>query len=350
MDPNILYVTYDPETSNYCGIYRASMEYIKSIKNIYGNIKKIGISKFINSNISYFNYNIVIIQTVLNDKVRDCIKKIKRINKNTKIGLLVVYETENLPDSWLPFNNYANFFIVPTYWMKSILINNNFDKPIFVIQHNISEEVSKVIKNNNINKDQYVFYTICKIDDPRKNIKNLIECYLNTFTNKDNVLLYIKGYENNKIPSFFYNPKIHPKIKIDTLNVSDLDIIKIHQHCDCYVSLAHSEGVGLGMLEASTMGNPVLTTKYGGQMEYLNNGYFVNYKLDFININYSFFNKMQFWAYPNYKHASQLMKYIYNNKFEAYNYGQDNKKYVIENFNQYKIGHKFVNVLQNQLQ
>ena len=44
------------------------------------------------------------------------------------------------------------------------------------------------------------------------------------------------------------------------------------------------------------------------------------------------------------------MKYIYNNKFEAYNYGQDNKKFVIENFNQYKIGHKFVNVLQNQLQ
>ena len=40
MDPNILYITYDPETSNYCGIYRASMEYIKSIKNIYGNIKK----------------------------------------------------------------------------------------------------------------------------------------------------------------------------------------------------------------------------------------------------------------------------------------------------------------------
>ena len=48
------------------------------------------------------------------------------------------------------------------------------------------------------------------------------------------------------------------------------------------------------MLEASTIGNPVLTTKYGGQMEYLKNGYFVNYKLDFIKINYSFFNNFKY--------------------------------------------------------
>ena len=54
------------------------------------------------------------------------------------------------------------------------------------------------------------------------------------------------------------------------------------------------EGVGLEMLEASTIGNPVLTTKYGGQMEYLKNGYFVNYKLDFIKINYSFLIKCNF--------------------------------------------------------
>jgi len=349
MDLKILYITYDPETSNYCGIYRASIEYIKSISNIYKNIKQIGISRFLNSNFKKFDFNIVIIQTVLNDKVKSSIRKIKSLNKNIKIGSLVVYETENLPESWLPFNNYCNFFIVPTYWMKNILINNNFNKPIYVIQHNISESISLINKYNNFSNKPYIFYTICKIDDPRKNIKNLIKCYLNTFTNKDNVLLYIKGYENNKIPQFFYNPKTHPKIKIDTFNISDNDIIKIHENCDCYVSLAHSEGVGLGMLEASTIGNPILTTKYGGQIEYMKEGYFVDYKLDFIKINYSFFNSMQYWAYPNYEHASKLLRHIYENKFEAFNYGQDNKKYVIENFNQFKIGHKFINVLQEQI-
>ena len=46
-------------------------------------------TRFIESNITYFNYNIVIIQTVLNDKVKQCIKKIKKINKNIKIGLLL---------------------------------------------------------------------------------------------------------------------------------------------------------------------------------------------------------------------------------------------------------------------
>lgn len=346
MNLKILYITYDPETSKYCGIYRASVEYIKSIKLIYKNITNIGLGYFLKTNFNYFNYDVVIIQTVLNDKVEQAINKIRKLNKKIKIGLLVVYETENIPSSWLPFNYLCNFFIVPTYWMKSILIHNNFNKSIYVIQHNINKNISNIVKEYKTNKP-YIFYTICKIDDPRKNIKNLIKCYLNTFTNKDNVMLYIKGYENNKIPDFFYNPKTSPKIKIDTYNIPDKDIIEIHKNCDCYISMAHSEGVGLGMLEASTIGNPVITTSYGGQMEYLKCGFYINYKLGFININYSFFDKSQYWAYPNYNQASKILKYVYNNQFEAFNKGLENKKYVIENFNTHKIGHKFINILND---
>ena len=55
--------------------------------------------------------------------------------------------------------------------MKSILINNNFNKPIYVVQHNISHKVSQIIKNNDILNNPYIFYTICKIDDPRKKYK-----------------------------------------------------------------------------------------------------------------------------------------------------------------------------------
>jgi hypothetical protein len=349
MKLKILYITYDPETSNYCGIYRASIEYINSIQFLYNNINVIGINKFLNSNITKLNYDVVIIQTVLTDKVKNTIHKIKKSNNNIKIGLLVVYETENIPNSWKKFDYYTDFFITPTYLMKSILINNHFYKPIYVIQHNINHKLSSIYKkfNNNNNNKPYIFYTICKIDDPRKNIKNLIKCFLNTFSHKDNVLLYIKGYENNSIPKFVYNKNIHPKIKIDTLNISNSAIIDIHKNCNCYISLAHSEGVGLGMVEASTIGNPVLTTNYGGQLEYLNYGYFVDYKLDFININYSLFDKTQYWAYPNYNHASKLMKDIYNNQKDAFLIGQKNKKFIIENFNQFKIGHKFLNVINS---
>ena len=341
----ILYITYDPETSNYCGIYRASIEYINSIKLVYKNIDKVGINRFLESKIKNFQYDYVIIQTVLNDKVKDAIDKIKFYNRKTKIGLLVVYETENIPKSWLKFNYYAHFFLTPTYLMKNILINNNFDKPIYVIQHNIINKLTMVKKNIKKN-NTYIFYTICKIDDPRKNIQNLLNCYLNTFTSDDNVLLYIKGYQNNKLPII---KKKHnsPKFKIDTCNVSDDEIIQIHQNCDCYISLAHSEGVGLGMLEASTIGNPVITTSYGGQMEYIKYGYFVKYKLDFININYSFFDSSQFWAYPEYKHATKIMRNIFNNPSEAYSKGIQNKEFVIENFNNYKIGNKYVNILKS---
>ena len=348
----ILYITYDPETSRYCGIYRASIEYINSMRLVYNKIDQIGLNKFNETNIvNLYNYDIVIIHTSLSEKVKKAIHKIK-VHKRVKICLLIIYETENIPSVWRDYSRGTDMFIVPTYLMKNILINNGYKEDIYVVQHNIQNRILELAdrKSPCFYKDYYVFYTNSKIDDPRKNISNLIRTYLKTFTNKDKVFLYIKGYQNNKVLNNFAIKPDSPLLKIDTRNVSDDDIINIHLRCNCYISLAHSEGVGWGMLEASTLGKPVITTGYGGQMEYINDGYFVDYKLDKININYSYFNSNQFWAYPNYNHASKILREVYNNQEKAKEIGEKNKIYVTENFNSLKIGNKFISIINNFLE
>ena len=43
----------------------------------------------------------------------------------------------------------------------------------------------------------------------------------------------------------------------------------LHELGDCYVSLARAEGWGLGTFDAAWEGNPVVTTAWGGQLDFL---------------------------------------------------------------------------------
>ena len=50
--------------------------------------------------------------------------------------------------------------------------------------------------------------------------------------------------------------------------------------CDCYVSLHRSEGFGLTVAEAMLLGKPVIATRYGGTLEFMNddNAYLVDWE------------------------------------------------------------------------
>jgi glycosyltransferase involved in cell wall biosynthesis len=51
------------------------------------------------------------------------------------------------------------------------------------------------------------------------------------------------------------------------LDSAGIDLI--HALGDCFVSLSHGEAWGLGAFEAATRGTPVITTAWGGHLDYL---------------------------------------------------------------------------------
>jgi hypothetical protein len=52
-------------------------------------------------------------------------------------------------------------------------------------------------------------------------------------------------------------------------DVSGRVIDAVHATGDCYVSLSHGEGWGMGAFDAATLGKPVLIAPYGGPADYL---------------------------------------------------------------------------------
>src|SRR5206468_76075 len=101
---------------------------------------------------------------------------------------------------------------------------------------------------------------------------------------------------------------------------------------DCYVSLHRSEGFGLTIVEAMSLGKPVIATGYSGNMDFMTpaNSYPVKYKLIPIDKPYGPYTGGE-WADPDLDHAAELMDRAYKNRSEAKEIGRRAQAHVLRN-------------------
>lgn len=148
----------------------------------------------------------------------------------------------------------------------------------------------------------YVFYTIGNILDPRKNIKKLIEAYLRCEF-KDSAHLVLKA--TCSIPVDWRVPGV----SIINGLMSDEDLEKVHAGGHCYVNCSHSEGVGMGAVEAALRSKPVIITDYGGLKEYVKTPWVVPCTVGPIGFDDFLFKKDHNWGHPD---QSELEKCLQN--------------------------------------
>jgi glycosyltransferase involved in cell wall biosynthesis len=82
---------------------------------------------------------------------------------------------------------------------------------------------------------------------------------------------------------------------------------------DCYVSLHRSEGFGLGMLEAMSLGVPVLCTGYSGNMDFCNDetAWLVDYdEVALKSDDYVHVAAGHRWAEPRHASAAAVMRAV----------------------------------------
>lgn len=98
----------------------------------------------------------------------------------------------------------------------------------------------------------------------------------------------------------------------DTMPRSDL--MALYAACDCYVSLHRAEGFGRGIAEALQLGLHVVTTGYGGNMDFCRRSEFseqvsiVDYRLVKVKPGHYPHAEGQFWASPSVALAARAMR------------------------------------------
>jgi glycosyltransferase involved in cell wall biosynthesis len=201
----------------------------------------------------------------------------------------------------------------------------------------------------------YVFYTIGTWT-MRKAMEETVRAYLSCFTARDAVCLVVKTgevdsirnaserkdprrsavwYTLAKILSEYHDPA---RIHLVTQHLTPEQIDALHARGNCYISLTHSEGWGLGAFDALQSGNPVIMPGFGGQLDYLGAGYplLVRHTMRSVGTypQDGLFLGMedQHWAEACTVHAGELLRWVYDNPDAASRLGREMQATICTQF------------------
>ena len=285
----------------------------------------------------------------------------RKKNPRVKFIGLTVWETTKIRHDWIEPINMVDLLIVPCEWNKEVF-ERSVDVKVRTIHHPICCLPDPDTFDIPCKSDDYIFYTISEWNK-RKNILTLLECYFQEFTSEDNVFLYIKTndspYVDKDLSAFLNRTKRdHPRFCINQETWTEGKIMALHHQAHCFISLCHSEGVGLGACEATLLNKPVIITEFGGQLDYLRNIRGVKYTMieanecpehnTHIECISNGCNKSQRlpgeeWADPSLQDARKAMREHYSTRKSDNPIGQ---KFIQDNFNQYQIGKRFAEVFK----
>ncbi len=169
------------------------------------------------------------------------------------------------------------------FWTMSSFCTNALEKkmtvPVLTVPLYANPDRS-VIKNGrkyyDINKDVFLFMLAydCNSFVSRKNPHAAVQAFLKAFSPQDsNVGLVLKlAYPENyreHIGELQRILKPYPNIYFIDKYLTDDEMRTLIQVSDTYVTLHRSEGFGLVPMEAMTLGTPVISTAWSGNMEYM---------------------------------------------------------------------------------
>ncbi len=109
---------------------------------------------------------------------------------------------------------------------------------------------------------------------------------------------------------------------------------------DCYVSLHHAEGFGLGPAEAMFMGKVALLTGWSGNTEYMrsDNCVAIRYELKTLGKDYGPYEAHQHWAEPDISHAADEMRDLAQNPARVAALGASARQTITSEFSALAIG------------
>lgn len=258
------------------------------------------------------------------------------------ILLNTVWETTRIPNRWRSNMNKFDAVCVPSIQNRQAMRASGVKVPIFIVPHGVDSNKYKP-SNRKLPlreaKGKFVFVSIFGFQH-RKNPEALLKAYWEEFSSADNVILVIKtngyaSYENeqwirNRIQTYKQRLGITKKtapVVIISRQLNPIQLKEIYTLGHAFVLPTRGEGVGLPFLEALSSGIPVITTGWGGHMDFVTskNSFLVQYHLKSpmvsMNSRHSisrpfrslFAEKGQLWAEVDSSSLKRQMRAAYEN-------------------------------------
>lgn len=212
----------------------------------------------------------------------------------------------------------------------------------------------EIRKKYNLKKEDFVFmFTFDFLSGfERKNPLAILKSFKKIANKYHNARLLLKMVNHSKFPkefnlifNFIQKNCLENKVILITDSINKNELMSLTNSIDCYISLHRSEGFGLTLLEAMYLGKPVIATKYGGNLEFMNeeNSLLVDYELVQLEKDFGPYKKGWLWAEPNIDQATLLMEKLLEDK----NFREKISQKAVEYVRQKYDSNKFINELYN---
>ena len=155
-------------------------------------------------------------------------------------------------------------------------------------------------------KQTIYFYHIGNVADQRKQFNKILEAFVR-MNNPDTHLL-VKATCNQPVQINI------PRVTVINQLLSDEDMDKIHAEGDCYVAFSHSEGIGMGAVEAALHNKPVILPEYGAAGEYIKSDYTIKCGMTTLPNDDFLFQKGMEWGDPDFSQLQEFMQDAYDKR------------------------------------
>ena len=240
------------------------------------------------------------------------------LNQKINIGYWVC-EAQKIPKEWTRNIDFFDEIWTSSDFCKKVY-QNYLEIPINVIHHPVLKKpISKRLINryNKIEDKTFTFLTIANAfsDLKRKNSVSVVKAFKLAFKSNDKKVRLIIKLTNTKDDLQEYNQiisliKDYKNIHLISEHCTSEDILKLYQLSDAYVSLHRSEGFGLTISDAYSLGIPVIATGYSGNLDILcknPNSLLVDYELINVGEKRLRYYPDDIWAEPDINSAKEKM-------------------------------------------
>jgi O-antigen biosynthesis alpha-1,2-mannosyltransferase len=271
------------------------------------------------------------------------------------------YETTVLPKAFAKYYQFVDKVVPSSNFSKQIFTDNGMpeDKQI-VIPHGIHLDRFQNLGKYPL-KTKKKYKILVNIAQPhlRKNIPGLLTTWGKAFTKQDDVCLVLKIAKKSPNPAFDVNVKELLKnlslryknhAEIEIVDNFIIDIETLYNSCDVVWTMTHAECFWMPGLEGFAANKIVISPRYGGQLDYMNdnNSILIDGKLIRAD------HKMQYWEPspyaavfdPDTDQAALKLKEVISNYGDYLKSFSPNMQEILPNYSWTKVAQRFVDLCQ----
>lgn len=237
---------------------------------------------------------------------------------NTRVLHSYGWEETGFPYEYVgAFNRKLDLITVLSQFVKKVLQDNGVRVPIAVTGAGVDHllKIPPQAPAQALRGFNFLHVSSCF---PRKGVDALLLAWGQAFRQTDDVALVIKTFPNPhndvaaQLAQLQKADATYPHVVLVNGDCSDAELLGWYRACQAFVAPSRGEGLGLPLLEAMLFDLPVITTAWGGQLDFCDDSvaWLCDYRFEPARTHFGAIHSA--WADPDVKHLAQLLREVHS--------------------------------------